>query len=118
MWWPHITKIKYHGHSQSNFSNEGPLPSPRQAFLKDLGAFIDILQGKGHSILLCLDGNETPSECRGPYGQLRAGSLDHFLNDFGLEEVFKTSWDLDVDRSTTTPQQFIDRVAVWNVNIC
>ena len=49
------------------------------------------------------------------HGLLKVDSMDRFLNDLGLEEIFKAHRGIDLDTSTSTWDRFIDRVAVWNV---
>ena len=88
----------------------------RTKFIDDLTQFILALQAEGHAIVLGLDANETIQESM-HNNVAKPGSIEKLFEETGLREVFATHHQETPDSTTTTPARFIDRLAVFGVDI-
>ena len=99
---------------QSNKSSS-TAPLPRDECIKDLNTLLQNLQAQNHSIILCIDANETPSESCNSKGIPKSHSIEALLQERGLLQVFTHHHNNIPLSTTTTKDRFLDRVAVWNV---
>lgn len=89
---------------------------PREEINRYLETKITHWQQRGDSILLCGDGNETPSECSLKAG-VRKFSMGWLFEVTGLQDVLRTFHSVSPQTTTTTSQRPIDWIGAWRVPI-
>jgi hypothetical protein len=80
---------------------------PRKEAIKALSEKISELQEQDHAIILTIDANQTPLECRNTNG-LKPYTIEWLRLEHGLDDAFLLLHGTRPDSTTTTPKCDID----------
>lgn len=89
---------------------------PRKEAILAIGSLIKELQEKDHAIILAIDANQTPQECR-TKGTIGRASIEWLRLEHGLDDPFLELMKQRPPTTTKTPNRDIDYILTYQVPI-